>query len=309
MKELIAHEKAKEYFRKQLKEGRLNHAYAFVGKKGIGKMLFAKLLAKEILDIKFEDTENIQNPDLLIISTEERYLKIDDVKRISEFLNFKPFKAKKKLVIIDEAEKLNETSQNKLLKTLENPPNFAQFILIINKTAGLIEPLKSRLFNYNFASLSHREMIEFIKLNSLELNEAIIDISRGSPEFYRENIVEKESTIILIKSLLSSILQKDQLSFYKAKTEILKDVDSSEFLSFFELILISALKSKSITDYISAFLNLDSQNFRTNEKLNDEKILRILEHIKKAEYKLRRNQNKDIVLSNLFYKTNNLYLI
>ena len=105
--------------------GRISHAYLLTGPRGIGKTSIARIIAHEINNLPYSD-----NPHLDIIEIDAASnRRIDDIRDLREKVHIAPVSAKFKVYIIDEVHMLTGESFNALLKTLEEPPEHAVFIL------------------------------------------------------------------------------------------------------------------------------------------------------------------------------------
>ncbi|MCD6105671.1 MAG: hypothetical protein J7J43_07875 [Thermosipho sp. (in: Bacteria)] len=85
---------------------------------------------------------------LFIDTDQSPNIKIDDIRNIQEFLSFRPEKGTKFAVLFS-AEKLLPEAENALLKTLEEPPNYAIIVLVTTNWNALFSTIKSRVFRYN----------------------------------------------------------------------------------------------------------------------------------------------------------------
>ena len=118
---------AKKYMENSIKKGKVNHAYMFEGIEGIGKETFAEELSKILLE-----TDNLENaPDCIRIKPDGNSIKIAQIRNLQSDIIIKPHK-KYKIYIIDKSEKMTTEAQNALLKTLEEPPEYAIIILVAN---------------------------------------------------------------------------------------------------------------------------------------------------------------------------------
>ena len=133
---IIGNEHIKESLIKAVNSSSVSHSYLFIGKSGIGKKLFAKELAKKVMCLGDETCESCvkfeagSNPDFQIIVPDGRTLKIEQIRNLQARIIEKPIISNKKVYIIDDAECMSEEAQNCLLKTLEEPPEYAMIILI-----------------------------------------------------------------------------------------------------------------------------------------------------------------------------------
>jgi hypothetical protein len=88
----------------------------------------------------------LSHPDLIILELEgkNKSISIDEVREATSRINLKPYKAKKKVLIINQAYKMTEQAQNAFLKTLEEPPKDTVIFLLSKEVIGLLDTLKSR---------------------------------------------------------------------------------------------------------------------------------------------------------------------
>lgn len=137
-----------KFFSDLVTRGQLSHAYCLVGSKNSDKRSLALLLAAQILG-----GEVHLHPDFLLIEQElnektgktKRDIDIEQIKNLREFTTGRPFRAQHKVVIIDEAEKMNAHSGNSLLKTLEEPKGQTIFFLLTEDETQLLPTIRSRV--------------------------------------------------------------------------------------------------------------------------------------------------------------------
>jgi len=203
---LEGHDLVVERFRRAIKQGRLAHAYLFVGPPGVGKRRFAFLLAKSLFCSKHPAEElrpcgGCQNcvlveggthPDLLLVSKPEDksefpvQLLIGDRSEagVLRALSMKPALASRRILIIDDADFLNPESANALLKTLEEPPVGAIIFLIGTSAAKQLPTIRSRCQIVNFQPLRTeivaRKLLELGYAGSTQEAESIAAVSGGS---------------------------------------------------------------------------------------------------------------------------------
>ena len=159
-----------ESFTKLIQKKHLPHTILFRGQKGIGKSTFAYHLINYILskneenqyslnDLKINEenksykliNENTHPNFFLIenhISNDE--IKIDQIRKLLNFLNKSTYLKNLKIVMIDNAENLNRHSSNALLKALEEPMNDTYFFLIQNSSNRILDTIKSRCVEFKF---------------------------------------------------------------------------------------------------------------------------------------------------------------
>ena len=103
------------------------------------------------------------HPDFLLISPESDQIRIEEIRAIDDVLSLKAFEGKYKIVIVDDADTMNQYAANAFLKTLEEPPGNSLIILISSNPDRLPDTIRSRCSRINFAPLSLEACEEVIK--------------------------------------------------------------------------------------------------------------------------------------------------
>jgi DNA polymerase III subunit delta' len=140
-----------------------SHAYLFKGPRGAGKAAVARAFAAEILASGTADPEDSRrralldpspHPDLVWLRPPGAQHMVEDVReRVIRAASYRPFEAAKRVFVIEAAEAMRDESQNALLKTLEEPPDFVHLILLSSEPAALLETITSRCQPIDFAPL------------------------------------------------------------------------------------------------------------------------------------------------------------
>lgn len=205
-----------------------SHAYVFYGKEGVGKSLVAKEFAKAVLktnnldgNIDFKYVERM--PDKQNILVEQiRDEVISDV-------YIAPATSKYKVYVIDEADKMNDSSQNALLKTLEEPPKSVIIILVTSNIDGLLGTILSRTTNIYFEPLDESEIKKYISLNGIVVSEELVQFAEGSISTLLK-VADEDSKQILenLSNIIQDIKAKDKISVIN----LLKDVSLKDALTF-----------------------------------------------------------------------------
>ena len=136
-----------------IKNGSISHAYLFAGSRGTGKTSVARILAREI---------GCKGNDLYEIDAASNR-GIDDIRELRESINTLPFESPYKIYIIDEVHMLTKEAFNALLKTLEEPPEYAIFVLATTEMHKLPDTVISRCEVYQFKKPSQaviKNMVE-----------------------------------------------------------------------------------------------------------------------------------------------------
>jgi len=151
----------------------ISHAYLFCGPRGSGKTTIARVFAKAIScenrkEGQFEPCNECSScleigrgnaMDLVEIDAAS-HRGIDDIRELRDGIKFSPVKAKYKIFIIDECHQLSKDAANALLKTLEEPPAHAVFILATTEIHKMIPTIISRCQRFDFKRLQTPEIIK-----------------------------------------------------------------------------------------------------------------------------------------------------
>jgi len=140
-----------------------SHAYLFRGPRGSGKRGAARAFAAEILAGAAEDPEDTRrralldpspHPDLVWLAPTGYQHLVEEVReRVIRAAAYRPFEGGKRVFVIEAAEAMRDESQNALLKTLEEPPEFVHLILLSSEPSALLETIRSRCQPVDFAPL------------------------------------------------------------------------------------------------------------------------------------------------------------
>jgi DNA polymerase-3 subunit delta' len=140
-----------------------SHAYLFRGPRGAGKAAIARTFAAEILATGASDPDDARrralidpspHPDLVWLRPRGAQHMVEEVReRVIRASSYRPFEAEKRVFVIEAAEQMRDESQNALLKTLEEPPDFVHILLLTSEPSALLETIASRCQPIDFAPL------------------------------------------------------------------------------------------------------------------------------------------------------------
>ena len=175
---LLGNENNKSILRRALQSGRLPHALIFAGAEGIGKRQFAITLAKAINCERFIDEscdrcgschriELGASRDVKIIGLEKdrANVRIDQIREMAAEAYARPMEGRKRVFIVDPADKMMEPAMNSMLKTLEEPADTSVIILITSRPDSLLTTIRSRCQILRFAPLSIEEVEQYLTTN------------------------------------------------------------------------------------------------------------------------------------------------
>lgn len=170
--DMVGQEHIVRTLRNSLKTGRIRHAYLFSGPRGTGKTSSARLLAKAVNcthdDIDMRPCNECAH---CIAVNEGRFLDlieidaashtgVDDVRELRDRIAFAPGEGRYKVYIIDEVHRFSGSAFDALLKTLEEPPDHALFILATTEIDRVPATIKSRCLPFEFRRLSLHEVVD-----------------------------------------------------------------------------------------------------------------------------------------------------
>lgn len=143
-----------------IKKGAISHAYLFTGPRGVGKTSVARILAHRINGLAY--SENDTHLDIIEIDAASNR-RIDEIRDLRDKVHIAPTSSKYKVYIIDEVHMLTREAFNALLKTLEEPPGHAVFILATTEAHKVPDTIISRSQQFSFKPVSTDEATQHLR--------------------------------------------------------------------------------------------------------------------------------------------------
>jgi DNA polymerase III subunit gamma/tau len=173
--EVIGQEPIARTLRNAIAAGRIAHAYLFTGTRGVGKTTMARLLAKSLNCLSFDEptaepcnecaacTAIARGEDMDVIEIDgASNNSVDEVRQLRENAIFTPARCRYKVYYIDEVHMLSQAAFNALLKTLEEPPDHVKFIFSTTETEKIPATIHSRCQRFDFRDIPTARIAEHL---------------------------------------------------------------------------------------------------------------------------------------------------
>lgn len=284
-KNIIGNEKIKTFLNKAVEENHISHSYLFIGIEGIGKNLFAKELARKLLCLEQEETEDCvscikwkseNHPDFYQIEPENKTIKIEEIRRLQEKIAEKPITSKKKVYLIIDSDRMTKEAQNCLLKTLEEPPEYATIILTASNESKLLNTIKSRCMKIAFQPIEEERIKKYCNIElGIEPSEEFLKAGEGSIGKTLQLQQEKE-IYEQVNTMLNEMEQQDLITLFNTAEVIYKEKE----------------KIQEVLEYMIVSL------YHTKER----KKMNCIKHIEETKKRLISNSNYDMCIDYLLIK-------
>lgn len=275
---LVGNEEIKKLLKEALETNNVSHSYMFSGISGIGKKLFAIEFAKEIMCLENHECNNTcdscikfnaeSNPDFSIVIPDGNSIKVNQIRSLQEDIAKKPIISNKKVYIIENADLMSEESQNCLLKTLEEPPEYANIILIVSNESRMLPTIKSRCVILKFSKINNQDLLK----SASNLTEEQVELLDGSFEKLPE-LEAKTEEYESVKRIVDTLKNK----------ELVDVLNNSDVL----------YNGKDVIGELLDFLNIV---FMKNG------LIEPIEIVEKTKTKLKYNNNYEMCIDNLLMK-------
>jgi DNA polymerase III subunit delta' len=321
LSEIVGHEKQLETLRQSLLNGRLHHAYLFIGPNGIGKRTLALALAQAIHCAELESDfcgacgacraiQTGNHADVRVVEplSNKKDISIQQVRDLEKALSLRSFSGRQKLAIIDPATLMNWPAQNALLKTLEEPPPACVLILIASNAGGLLPTVRSRTFALSFAPLPRQLMVSFLisrRGKSREQAEFLAALAMGSLRTViridKEKLVEKR--LEWMKTLVSLRAGDYRAALNAAETLAGNREETLKFLEWAGL-WYRDLLSFRIAHAADKILNMDMlpQIEEHSARIEEDDLFSLLSKTAEASELIQRNVNRRMVVEDLLLR-------
>lgn len=322
--EIIGQEHITRTLKNQIEQGRISHAYLFCGTRGTGKTTTAKVFSKAVNCMHPEDGEpcgkcqactGIDNGSLLDVIEMDAASnrRVENIRDLVDSVKLPPYKARYKVYIVDEVHMLTTEAFNTLLKTLEEPPAYAIFILATTEFAKVPATIVSRCQRFDFKRITLSDIVKRLRTISDEgginvENKTLELIGRNSDGALRDGLSIFDQCISLggkdvryedVLSMLGITTDEYLIKLSKAVADsdsagciylidelILNGKDINQFIKDLTLHFRNLLISR-VADNAGDILNISEEMFEEfkaqSKKFSTESILRNINILSAAE--------------------------
>jgi len=290
--EVVGQEHVTLTLRNALRDGRMSHAYLFTGPRGTGKTSTARILAKAINCLDPDPAARPCNTcSICVAITEGRQLDlieidaasnrgIDEIRDLREKIGFRPNETRYKVYIIDEVHMLTKEAFNALLKTLEEPPPHAIFILATTEPDRVPETVRSRCQRFDFRRIPTGEIVEHLAAILADEGgkaepEALVAIARRSTGSMRDAVSLLDQLLSYGDDTLTLARVERVLGLVNAQTigklvDCIATNDTAGGLTLLNSLVAEGVELGQLVDQIVAYLRavLFTRMARTPELLD-----------------------------------------
>ena len=310
---ILGQDRAVEKVRRIVNEGRVGHSYLFFGPDGIGKRTIAIKFAQALNCDEYRDDicgeclscrkiGGMNHPDLFLIEPDGEYIKIEQARELQRKINLKVYEGKKKVVIINQAQKMTIEAANALLKVLEEPPPDTVLILLANNRDSLLPTIVSRCQIIRF-NLLNKQVQQNLFMNKQDMDkeqaELLSHLYQGIGE--KKSDLDFNRLLIDRRKIIDNFLKLDMNKiediFNLAAKWSAKKEDAKFFINMLQIWFRDVLYIKNKVDK-QGIMNFDKfdELVLEGKKFSIEEIFNRLNILENKKIELDRNTNLKLTL-------------
>ena len=319
-KDVVGHKDILKYISSAVENNRVSHAYILNGERGSGKKMLANLFAMTLLCETGDNepcgkchsckqAESGNHPDIIRVTHEKpNSISVDDIRtQVNNTVDIKPYQGPYKVYIIPQADMMTPQAQNAILKTIEEPPSYAVFLLLTENAETLLPTINSRCVMLKLRNIKDTLIKKYLTEN-LEIPDYKADMCTA---FAQGNMGR---AIMLANSDHFNEIREEAV-------QLLKHISEMELNEIVAAVKNISVYKLEITDYLDIIMiwyrdvllykatkEIDKVVFKDQlqsikeqaRKSSYEGIELILESLEKAKARLKANVNFDLVMELLF---------
>lgn len=319
-KDVVGHKDILKYISSAVENNRVSHAYILNGERGYGKKMLANLFAMTLLCETGDNepcgkchsckqAESGNHPDIIRVTHEKpNSISVDDIRtQVNNTVDIKPYQGPYKVYIIPQADMMTPQAQNAILKTIEEPPSYAVFLLLTENAETLLPTINSRCVMLKLRNIKDTLIKKYL-MENLEIPDYKADMCTA---FAQGNMGR---AIMLANSDHFNEIREEAV-------QLLKHISEMELNEIVAAVKNISVYKLEITDYLDIIMiwyrdvllykatkEIDKVVFKDQlqsikeqaRKSSYEGIELILESLEKAKARLKANVNFDLVMELLF---------
>ena len=319
-KDVVGHKDILKYISSAVENNRVSHAYILNGERGSGKKMLANLFALTLLCETGDNepcgkchsckqAESGNHPDIIRVTHEKpNSISVDDIRtQVNNTVDIKPYQGPYKVYIIPQADMMTPQAQNAILKTIEEPPSYAVFLLLTENAETLLPTINSRCVMLKLRNIKDTLIKKYL-MENLEIPDYKADMCTA---FAQGNMGR---AIMLANSDHFNEIREEAV-------QLLKHISEMELNEIVAAVKNISVYKLEITDYLDIIMiwyrdvllykatkEIDKVVFKDQlqsikeqaRKSSYEGIELILESLEKAKARLKANVNFDLVMELLF---------
>lgn len=319
-KDVVGHKDILKYISSAVENNRVSHAYILNGERGSGKKMLANLFAMTLLCETGDNepcgkchsckqAESGNHPDIIRVTHEKpNSISVDDIRtQVNNTVDIKPYQGPYKVYIIPQADMMTPQAQNAILKTIEEPPSYAVFLLLTENAETLLPTINSRCIMLKLRNIKDTLIKKYL-MENLEIPDYKADMCTA---FAQGNMGR---AIMLANSDHFNEIREEAV-------QLLKHINEMELNEIVAAVKNISVYKLEITDYLDIIMiwyrdvllykatkEIDKVVFKDQlqsikeqaRKSSYEGIELILESLEKAKARLKANVNFDLVMELLF---------
>lgn len=319
-KDVVGHKDILKYISSAVENNRVSHAYILNGERGSGKKMLANLFAMTLLCETGDNepcgkchsckqAESGNHPDIIRVTHEKpSSISVDDIRtQVNNTVDIKPYQGPYKVYIIPQADMMTPQAQNAILKTIEEPPSYAVFLLLTENAETLLPTINSRCVMLKLRNIKDTLIKKYL-MENLEIPDYKADMCTA---FAQGNMGR---AIMLANSDHFNEIREEAV-------QLLKHINEMELNEIVAAVKNISVYKLEITDYLDIIMiwyrdvllykatkEIDKVVFKDQlqsikeqaRKSSYEGIELILESLEKAKARLKANVNFDLVMELLF---------
>ena len=319
-KDVVGHKDILKYISSAVENNRVSHAYILNGERGSGKKMLANLFAMTLLCETGDNepcgkchsckqAESGNHPDIIRVTHEKpNSISVDDIRtQVNNTVDIKPAQGPYKVYMIPQADMMTPQAQNAILKTIEEPPSYAVFLLLTENAETLLPTINSRCVMLKLRNIKDTLIKKYL-MENLEIPDYKADMCTA---FAQGNMGR---AIMLANSDHFNEIREEAV-------QLLKHINEMELNEIVAAVKNISVYKLEITDYLDIIMiwyrdvllykatkEIDKVVFKDQlqsikeqaRKSSYEGIELILESLEKAKARLKANVNFDLVMELLF---------